>query len=191
MSDGFFIDPALHHGAPEDLAARLEKEQACYALLSALGIDFWRADHDPADTIVACEDVERVLGVGVCKNLFLCNRQQTQFYLLMMPGHKPFKTKDITYQLGCARLSFAGPELLLERLHLTPGSVSLLGLMYDPQNLVQLVLDSEVYHSDFIRCHPCINTSTLKIATRDVLEKLLPHLHHEPIVVTLPDRTGE
>ena len=131
----------LYHGRPEDVSDRLEKEIACYALLDSLGVAYDRVDHDFADTIEACEAVEQVLGEKICKNLFLCNRQKTSFYLLMMPGEKVFKTKDLSKQLGVARLSFASPEDMLRLLNITPGSVSVLGLMNDRENEVQLVID--------------------------------------------------
>ena len=131
----------LYTGRPEDAAGRLEKEIACYDLLDSLGVSYTRVDHDFADTIEACEAVEQVLGEKICKNLFLCNRQKTNFYLLMMPGEKVFKTKDLSKQLGVARLSFASPEDMLRLLNITPGSVSVLGLMNDKENEVQLVID--------------------------------------------------
>lgn len=177
----------LYTGKPEDVSERLAKEQACYELLESLGISYGRVDHDFADTIEACEDVEKILGEKICKNLFLCNRQKTNFYLLMMPGDKVFKTKDLSRQLGVARLSFAASEDMLRLLDITPGSVSVLGLMNDRENEVQLVIDKPVLNDARFGCHPCINSSTLSIATRDLTEKLLPAMHHEAIIVELPD----
>ena len=177
----------LYTGRPEDAAGRLEKEIACYDLLDSLGVSYTRVDHDFADTIEACEAVERVLGEKICKNLFLCNRQKTNFYLLMMPGEKVFKTKDLSKQLGVARLSFADAADMERYLDITPGSVSVLGLMNDAENHVQLVIDKPIYDSQRIGCHPCINSSTLAIATHDVLDKILPAVHHEAIMVDLPE----
>ncbi len=177
----------LYTGKPQDAAQRLPKEQACYALLDSLDIAYDRVDHDFADTIEACEAVEKVLGEKICKNLFLCNRQKTSFYLLMMPGEKVFKTKDLSKQLGVARLSFASSEDMLRLLDITPGSVSVLGLMNDQQNEVQLVIDKPILQDARFGCHPCINSSTLAIRTQDLLEKLLPAMHHEAIVVDLPE----
>ena len=133
------------------------------------------------------EGVEQVLGEKICKNLFLCNRQKTQFYLLMLEGEKVFKTKDLSKQLGVARLSFADPADMEKYLDITPGSVSVLGLMNDTENAVQLVLDKPIAESTRIGCHPCINTSTLAVSTQDILTKFLPAVHHEPIIVDLPD----
>lgn len=182
----FHVCTTLFKGKPENAAERLEKEIRVYDLLDSLGIEYERADHDAADTIEDCEEVEKVIGVDICKNLFLCNRQMTKFYLLMMPGKKPFKTKDLSQQIGSARLSFASPDKMAEYLDITPGSVSIMGLANDKNCEVQLLLDREIYESEFVRCHPCINTSTLKIKTKDILEKFLPAVKHEPIVVDLP-----
>ena len=181
----------LYTGRPEDCSGRLEKEIACYELLDTLGISYDRVDHDFADTIEACEDVEKVLREKICKNLFLCNRQKTNFYLLMMPGEKVFKTKDLSKQLGVARLSFASPEDMLKYLNITPGSVSVLGLMNDKENEVQLVIDKPVLEDARFGCHPCINSSTLAISTTDLMEKILPAVHHSAILVDLPEEQTE
>ena len=168
----------LYHGRPEDVSDRLEKEIACYALLDSLGVAYDRVDHDFADTIEACEAVEQVLGEKICKNLFLCNRQKTSFYLLMMPGEKVFKTKDLSKQLGVARLSFASPEDMLRLLNIR-------------ENEVQLVIDKPVLEDARFGCHPCINSSTLAIATQDLMQKILPAVHHEAILVDLPEEAAE
>ena len=177
----------LQQGRPENAAERLPVERACYDLLDRLGIPYGRVDHDEAATIEACEAVDVALGTEICKNLFLCNRQKTQFYLLLIGGEKVFKTKDLSKQLGVARLSFADPADMEKYLDITPGSVSVLGLMNDPDNAVQLVIDRPIAESASIGCHPCINSSTLAIATADILEKFLPAVHHPPILVDLPD----
>lgn len=176
----------LYHGRPEDVSDRLEKEIACYALLDSLGVAYDRVDHDFADTIEACEAVEQVLGERICKNLFLCNRQKTSFYLLMMPGEKVFKTKDLSKQLGVARLSFASPEDMLRLLNITPGSVSVLGLMNDHDGRVRLLIDRDLLQDAYLCCHPCINTSTLKLRMADAIDVLIPALAHAPTYVDLP-----
>lgn len=181
----FRVDPVPVKGRPGSNDGLLEKEILTYDLLDSLGIEYMRVTHDPADTIEDCMEVEKVIGVHICKNLFLCNRQMTKFYMLMLPGNKPFKTKDITHQIGSSRLSFAPADKLLEMLDLTPGSVSIMALRNDKDNAVQLILDREIYESEYVRCHPCINTATLKIKTKDILEKYLPFVHHEPVIVDL------
>ena len=178
-----YIDPVRHSGRPTD--DRIPQEMAIYDELERQGISFERVDHDHADTMEDCRKIEEVLDAKICKNLFLCNRQKTQFYLLLMPGNKPFHTKDLTGQLGCSRLSFAGEEPMHELLGVTPGSVSVLGLLNDTENRVRLVIDRDVLQPEFFACHPCRNTSSLRIATADLTGRILPALRHEPDYVSL------
>ncbi len=176
----------LMKGRPENTSGRLEKEIKVYDLLDSLEIEYERTDHDEANTMEACNEIDKVLDVIICKNLFLCNRQETQFYLLMMPGDKPFKTKDLSKQIGSARLSFGKEKYMEEYLNIRPGAVSVMGLMNDKEHHVQLLLDQPVAESEYLGCHPCVSTSSLKMKTKDILEKFLPAVGHEPIVVDLP-----
>ena len=180
-----YIDPILYSGRPTD--DRIPQELAIYDRLEELNIPFVRVDHDRADTIEICEEVEKVLGSKICKNLFLCNRQKTQFYLLCMEPDKPFHTKDLSAQIGSARLSFAPEEKLWELLHCTPGSATILGLANDTEHQVRLLMERGVYEAEFLSCHPCICTSSLKLKMSDVLTRLLPHTGHDVTVVDLPD----
>ena len=180
----FEFTPVLFDGRPDD--ERIRKEEDCYDLLDKLGIQFQRIDHTPADTIEDCVQLEPLLQVKATKNLFLRNRARTAWYLLMMPGDKPFHTRDLIGQMGIQRLSFGEEDMLGSMLNLTPGSVSIMGLMYDTKKQVKLLMDREIVQNDYIRCHPCINTSTLKIKTDDVINKLLPFIGHYPIIVELP-----
>lgn len=176
----------LEKGRPADVDKRLEKERRVYDLLDRLGISYERVDHEAAMTMAACDAIDQVLGTVMCKNLFLCNRQETNFYLLMMPGNKKFKTKDLSGQLGVARLSFAKENYMEEFLDITPGSVSVLGLMNDGENRVKLVIDQDILKEEYVGCHPCINSSSLRISTRDLMEKVIPAMGHEPVLVDLP-----
>lgn len=180
-----YIDPNLYTTKP-DPAGRLPKEMAVYDLLEQLQIPYTRLDHEVTPSIEACHDVDRLLGIELCKNLFLCNAGKNKFYLLMMPGTKQFKTKDLSRQINSSRLSFAPSEFMEKFLNITPGSVSVLGLMNDKEHQVQLVIDREVIRQEYLGCHPCINTSSLKLKTSDILEKFLPAVGHEPIFVELP-----
>ena len=175
----------LQKGRPADTAGRLEKEIRSYDLLDSLGIEYDRIDHEPAMTMEVCEEIDRALGATICKNLFLCNRQQTDFYLLMMPGDKPFKTKDLSSQIGSSRLSFGSLEYMEQLVDITPGSLSILGLMNDKEGRVRLLIDKDVLSGEYIGCHPCINTSSLRIKTSDMVEKLIPALRHAPTLVEL------
>lgn len=176
----------LMQGRPETNLGRLEKEIKCYDLLDSLGIPYQRIDHEPAMTMEICARIDESLEAVICKNLFLCNRQETAFYLLMMPADKPFKTKYLSAQLGVSRLSFGNEKYMEQFLDNTPGSASVLGLMNDTENRVQLVIDGEVLNAEYLGCHPCINTTSLRLPVRDVTQKLLPAMHHSPIVVDLP-----
>ena len=178
-----FIDKTLHTGGEE---GRADKEARCYKLLDSLDISYCRADHEPAATIADCEQVEKLLGGKICKNLFLTNRQKTEFYLLLMPGEKPFKTKLLSKQIGSARLSFAGAEDMERLLDIIPGSVSVLGLMNDKGGEVRLLIDRELTDEENFACHPCLNTSTVMFRTSELFEKLLPAMGREPVFVELP-----
>ena len=177
-------DHHLYTGRPSQ--PRSETEDRCYDFLDRLEIPYFRVDHEHADTIEACELVEGLLGCRICKNLFLCNRQQTDFYLLLMPGQKPFKTKILSKQIGTSRLSFADADHMRDILGLTPGSVSVLGLMNDREKRVRLLVDRELLQDEFFGCHPCLNTSSLRMQTSDLTEKILPALGYEPLYVELP-----
>ena len=174
------ISNQLYTTAP-DKTGRLPKEMAVYSLLDELSIPYERVDHAVTETMEACENIDMLLGVSMCKNLFLRNRQKTAFYLLMIPGKKKFKTKDVSKQLGTSRLSFAEAEYMEQYLNITPGSVSVLGLMNDSNHAVHLVIDKELLDNEYIGCHPCINTSSLKLKTKEVMEKFLPAVHHEAV----------
>ena len=183
------ISQAPYVGRPTD--ERIPKEARTYDFLDSLGVEYTRADHNAAATIEDCLDIEKVLGTKICKNLLLCNQQKTKFYLLMMPGDKKFKTKELSSQINSARLSFAGPEDMVELLGVHPGSVTVLGLMNDKAQKVQLVMDKPIYEAANVACHPCISTSTLCFSRQDLMEKLLPAMDHSPIVVDLPDPEEE
>lgn len=180
----FEFEPILYEGRPEN--SRIQKEIDCYDVLEKLGIRYERLDHSPADSIEDCKLLEPILNVKATKNLFLRNRAKTSWYLLMMPGDKPFHTRDLIGQMGIQRLSFGEEDMLGSMLNLTPGSVSIMGLMYDKSRQVKLLIDREIIQNEYMRCHPCINTSTLKIRTDDVMNKLLPFIGHYPMIVELP-----
>lgn len=170
-------DTTLYKGAPSP-EGRLLKEMAVYEVLDKLDISYERLDHEAMMTIEACQDADRLLGISICKNLFLCNSQKTKFYLLLMPGEKRFDTKTFCKQIGSPRLSFAPAEYMEELLNITPGSVSVMGLMNDKENRVSLYIDEDVLGEEYFGCHPCINTSSLKLKTADIIEKFLPYTEH-------------
>lgn len=175
----------LQNGRPSNEAGRLEKEIRTYDLLDKLNVSYQRIDHEAAETMEICAEIDKVLEATICKNLFLCNRQKTNFYLLMMPGDKTFKTKELSKQIGSARLSFASPEDMERYLDITPGSVSIMGLMNDTENVVQLLVDEDVLKGEYVGCHPCINTSSIRIKTADLFGTVLEAMHHTMRVVKL------
>ncbi|HUM82734.1 MAG TPA: prolyl-tRNA synthetase associated domain-containing protein [Lachnospiraceae bacterium] len=175
----------LKKGRPEDTDGREEREIRVYDFLDGLGIEYERIDHERANTMEACLAIDEALHATICKNLFLCNRQQTDFYLLMMPGGKKFKTKELSRQIGAARLSFANEDFLAKFLDIHPGAVSVMGLMNDKEKRVQLLMDEDVLKGGYIGCHPCENTASLRIRTDDIMKKFLPAVGHEPVIVKL------
>ena len=184
--DDFSVDKTLYTGRTADKSGAGSKQAAIYDLLDQLEIPYMRADHTHADTIAQCAEIEQVLGAPICKNLFLRSRQATEFYLLLLPGDKPFRTAVVSKLLGVARLSFAEPEYLEKYLDLRPGAVSILGLAHDRACTVQLIIDREVAEQAYIGCHPCVNTSTLKLKTQDLFDKFLPYTGHKATVLDIP-----
>jgi len=176
----------LLKGRPADISDRLPKEIRVYDLLDKLGVDYDRVDHEAAMTMEACVEIDRVLNATTCKNLLLCNRQKTDFYLLLMPGDKVFQTKELSAQLDVSRLSFASGEAMEEFLDITPGSLSVMGLMNDKDFRVRLVIDKPVLEGEHIGFHPCINTTTLRVKTEDLTGKIIPAMAHSPTIVNLP-----
>lgn len=175
----------LVEGRPVDCTGRLAKEVRVYDLLDSLGVRYQRIDHEPAMTMEACAEIDRVLDATICKNLLLCNRQCTSFYLLMLPGEKSFKTSVFSKQIGSSRLSFADPQYMEEFLDITPGSVSVMGLMNDKDHHVELIMDEDILKGEYIGFHPCINTSSLRLKTADLMEKVIPAMGHEPKIVAI------
>ena len=175
----------LEFGRPATNEGRLEKEIRCYDLLDSLGIEYGRVDHEPAMTMEACEIIDKTLEATMCKNLMLCNRQCTVFYMLLTPGEKVFKTSELSKKIGSSRLSFAKGEYMEQFLDITPGSLSILGLMNDKEHHVNLLIDEDVLKGEYIGVHPCMNTSSLRIRTSDMMQKLIPAMGHEPTIVSL------
>lgn len=177
----------LHKGRPSDEAGRAEKEIKVYDLLDALRVSYERVDHEAVMTIAACERVDEALGAAICKNLFLCNRQKTEFYLLLLPGAKALVTKELSTQIPTSRLSFATGEDMERYLNVTPGSATVMGLIFDQDKKVRLLIDEEVLEAEEFACHPCVNTSSIKFRTKDLVEKVLGAMEHDYIKVCLSD----
>lgn len=181
----------LQKGAPSDTESRLPRERRVYRLLDELEISYERLDHEAAETMEICREIDGSLGALICKNLFLCNRQGTAYYLLMMPADKPFRTKELSAQINSSRLSFASPERMLEYLDILPGSVSVMGLMNDKAGRVRLLIDEDVLQNEYVGCHPCVNTSSLRLRTADLTDRFLPAVAHSYQTVHLDGGAGE
>lgn len=176
----------LYMGRPMELTGRLDKEIRVYDLLDSLGIEYARIDHEPAMTMEACEEIDRTLAPAViCKNLFLVNSAGTQYYLLLIRGDKKFKTAEVSKQISESRLSFGSADKMEEYIDITPGSVSVMGLMNDKENKVKLLIDSDVVSQEYFGCHPCVNTSSMRIKTDDVINKFLKAVNHEYTIVKI------
>lgn len=178
------LSEVFHNTRPKGIL--LPQEITSFETLEKLGIDYDCVScNEPADTMEKCEFLSEKLNVSICKNLFLCNRQKTEFYFLCMEPNKPFHTKDLSQQINSSRLSFAPEEFLKEFLHCSPGSASILGLVHDTSHRVHLLMERDVYEAEFFGCHPCLCTSALKLRTKDILQKFLPQIEHEPTIVNL------
>ena len=177
----------LFQGRPADNTGRLEKEIRVYDFLDRLQINYSRIDHEAAMTMEACIAIDQAMDATMCKNLLLCNRQCTAFYLLLLPGGKPFKTSVLSKQIGSSRLSFADGSYMEQYLDITPGSLSVLGLMNDKENRVTLLIDREVLKGQYIGVHPCVNTSSLRLRTEDLMQTIIPAMGHPVTLVDLPE----
>ena len=173
----------VYTGAPAE--RRSEVENRVYECLARLDIPFTRVDHEAAFTMEDCAAISETLDVSICKNLLLTPRNRSAFYLLCLPAEKSFSTKDFSKLIGSSRLSFASEEDLVALLGCHAGSASVLGLMNDTEHRVTLAIDRAVAEDEWFGCHPCKNTSSLRLKTCDVLEKFLPATGHEAVIVDL------
>lgn len=184
-----YVNDKIFNFHPDTTAT--EKEMQSYLFLEDNGVDYIRAEHSEAATIELCESVEKVIGAKICKNLLLCNRQQTKFYMLLIAGDMPFKTKYLSSQINSSRLSFASGEKMEELLNVSPGSLTVLSLMFDKAQNVELLIEKSIFENKFFACHPCVNTATVRFLTADLKEKVLPALGRAYTVVDLEVPQGE
>ena len=162
------------------------KEQAVYQALDQLGIRYRRIEHADARTMDDLTEIDAQAGAAHCKNLFLCNRQQTEFYLLLLGGDKKFRTAEVSKQLGVARLSFGTPELLEEYLGLTPGAVTPMGLVNDPTGRVTVLVERDLDKAEQILVHPNVSTASIVLARAD-LQRFLDSRPNRQIRVTVSE----
>lgn len=140
--------------------------------LDALGIAYRRYEHAPVETMEDCARIGAGEGARHFKNLFLTNRQGNAFYLVMLDVKKRFRTAQVSRLLGVSRLSFASPEILMEKLSVSPGAVTPLGLIYDSSRSVSVVVDEDIMKAQYVLVHPCVSTASLLITTEDLFRFL-------------------
>lgn len=169
----------IYEGRPSDTSACSEPERLVYDFLDRTGVKYTTLTHPAAFTMEECEAVRRRIGAPVFKNLLLTNKQQTLWFLLMIPADKPFKTKYLSSQLGCARLSFAPAEAMERYLRIKPGAVSPLGLIHDTGKAVRLIVDRDLQTVSRYACHPCVNTASVALSLDDLLGKVIPATGHD------------
>ena len=154
-------------------------QQAVYETFERLGISFARVDTDPGLTMEDCQHIDRKIGVRIVKTLFLCNRQQTAFYLYVTTDDKPFVTKEFCGTLGIPRVSFASAEKLEELTGVKVGATTVLSAILPSARDVHLVMDRSVAESEWFACTDGTPTCFVKIRTQDLLDKFLPASGHD------------
>ena len=166
-------------------AFRTELQKSVYETFEKLNIPFERVDTDEAVTMDDCVAINDKLDMKMVKTLFLCNRQQTDFYLFVTRGDKPFRSKDFSHALDIARVSFAPAELLLDMLQTPVGATTVLSMLVDTENRVKVVLDSEVVREEWYGCSDGTTTGYLKIRTTDIVHRFLDYTNHKPMIVSI------
>lgn len=170
-------------GAPDKEKHGLEGK--VHQLLNELKIDFWWVDNDEVSSMEECIEINNSLGAEIVKTVFLCNRQKTIFYLMILPPNKPFDSKAFSAAMNAPRLSFASGELMEQYLGVTPGSATIMGLINDTDNNIELVIDKDIAEKEWFACNPGTNKSHIKLKTSDLLGKVLPSINHIPKVISL------
>lgn len=179
----------IDHEAPESFEN--ETQRLIYEAIGKLGIEFDRVKNDFIVSMEDCEEVNKVLGARIVKNLFLCNRQETEFYLYVTRDDKRFKTKIFSKALGVSRLSFAPEEALTEYLGVKIGAANPFSLVYDRDCRVHLVIDEELMDYDSIACNDATNTAHISMSRADLMDKYLPYTGHEPVILHVDEEVEE
>ena len=169
------------HTAPEEFKTELQR--TVYETFQNLGIPFGRVDTDPGLTMEDCLWIDEKIGCRIVKTLFLCNRQQTEFYLYVTTDDKPFVTREFCGKLGIPRVSFAGPEKLLEITGVEVGATTILSSILPQAAGAHLVMDKEITETEYFACTDGTPTCFVKILTSDLLGKYIPATGHRLIVI--------
>lgn len=173
----------IYTSAP--LEERSSLEMKTYQILDKLNIKYERIDHEAVSSMEECVEVNKKLKVEIRKNIFLCNSKKTTFFLFVLPANKPFDTKKFCQKLGLSHVSFANEEYMEKYLGTKPGSATIMGLLCDEDDYVQVILDKEIIEEEYFGCNPGQNTSHIKIKTEDLLKKFLPYVKHRPKIIEM------
>ena len=166
-----FYVSELMSNPPAEYASELQRK--VYESFSALGIPFQRVDTDPGITMEDCRNIDARIGVRIVKTIFLCNRQQTEFYLYVTTDDKPFVTREFCGALGIPRVSFASAEKLWELTGVLVGATTVLSAILPSAEGVHLVMDRGVAEGEWFACTDGTATCFVKLKTRDLMEKYL------------------
>ena len=167
--------------APSLFQTRLQK--ITYEALEKLQIPFERVDTDEAVTMEDCAAINEKLNMDMVKTLFLCNRQQTDFYLLVTTGDKPFRSKNFSNALGVSRVSFAPVESMESMLGTKIGATTIFSSLLDDKNRVRVVFDRDVLFKKWYGCSDGTTTGYMKLRTDDIYQRFLPFTKHIPTVI--------
>ncbi len=170
-------------GAPEDKRGELETK--VYAEFKELGIDFKRVDNDEAISMEECVEISNTWGAEIRRTVVVCNRQTTNYYLVVMPADKRFDTKTFAHNMECARVSFASEEDMIKILGVSHGNASVVSILNDKDNMVQVVLDKDVADDEYFACNVGINTTHIMFKTDDLINKFLVKEEHNPKIIEL------
>ena len=166
---------------PDSFETPLQK--AVYEAFAELGIPFERVDTDPGLTMEDCQNIDAKIGVRIVKTIFVCNRQQTEFYLYVTSDDKPFITKEFCGKLGIPRVSFASPGKLLELTGVEVGATTILSAVLPSAAGVHLVMDRAVADSEWFACTDGTATCFVKFRTKDLLQKYIPSTTHSLTII--------
>ena len=169
--------------APEH--ERGEHETTVYKELDRLGIKYERVDNDTVETMEECVEISEKLGAEIRKTIVVCNRQKTDFYLVILPAGKRFDSKLFAAMMHTARVSFASPEDMQRVIGLTPGEASVMGILNDPEGKVKVVIDKAVADAEWFACNPGANTSHLRFKTKQLINNFLPAEGHKAEIIML------
>ncbi len=181
MDSKMFYVSEIQTEAPHEFQTQLQ--ELVYGTLEKLQIPFERVDTDEAITMEDCVAIDEKLNMNMVKTLFLCNRQQTEFYLFVTVGNKPFRSKDFSSALGIARVSFAPAEQMETMLGTKIGAATVFSSLLDTDQRVQIIFDKDVLAEEWYGCSDGTTTGYMKVRTDDIYRRFLPFTKHTAAVI--------